>query len=508
MDTWCRDCGITLFLVLFGVASCGGAELAAGSGVPKTPTTGEAFAGEGQVSCSAVRAQSEPDLMGWDSASRMSLNTLRTAGVVAVRYRAQGCNVELEILQNCIGKGEYRYQPYASSDTKVAKSAQDLYAQLPVGAARLVGRLQGNRALRTDYVLVGMAALPPGGTYAASNLKGPDCQRATHVVSRVYLGGFAMEAGVASELESGASVFGVGAGAKRSGSEQRVFFEGNPVQCAKAQESGELQPLCSVPLRIGLLAVGDATQSVVQAPTTDQAPTKTPGIARAPIAGRGPGMVHIPAGTFWMGSNNEKPNEAPVHKVTVSAFDLDVTEVTVAQYRACVSAGECSPPMVAQYCNFSQEGRDGHPINCVDWRQGRAFCTWSGKRLPTEAEWEYAARGADGRTYPWGNAAPGAQLCWNREKGGLGTCLVGSHPGGDSPFGVKDMAGNVWEWTSTEYCDSYAPEALCDRKNVVYRGGSWRDAVASDVRIAFRDVAARPAVQPNLGFRCAADTSE
>lgn len=236
-----------IILACLSVVACGSKQEG-----PRTPSTGDAFAGPGQVSCSAVRPQSEPDLMAWDPGSRMSLNALADQGVVAVRYSANGCDVELEVLANCIGEGEYQYKPYSSTDTKVAKSAQDLYAQLPLGASRLVGKLQGDRALRTDYVLVGMATLPAGAVYPYSALKGPDCARATHVVSRVYLGGFAMAAGEAQTLQAGASVFGAGAGASRTSSNERLATEGDPAQCDRARTTGERQPLCNVPLRIGL----------------------------------------------------------------------------------------------------------------------------------------------------------------------------------------------------------------------------------------------------------------
>jgi hypothetical protein len=242
-----------LCLVATVASGCGGP--GPGPAPARVPGTGEAFAEPGAASCSAVRTQTEPDLMGWDSGSRLNLNMLRQAGVVAVRYVAKGCNVELEVLPNCIGEGSYKYTPYSASDTKIARNAQELYAELPIGAARLQGKVQGGRAIRTDYSLVGMAALPPGSTYAVASLKGPDCARATHVVSRVYLGGFAMVAGESQTISGSASFFGVGAGAESQAQAERLAREGDPAQCQKALGWGEPQPLCSVPLRIGLLAI-------------------------------------------------------------------------------------------------------------------------------------------------------------------------------------------------------------------------------------------------------------
>jgi hypothetical protein len=243
-----------LLLTLAGAACGGGAGIAPRPDLPKATETGDAF--EGGVKCSSVRAQTEPDLMAWDPGSRANLATLRRQGVVAVRYKAEGCNVELEVLSNCIGSaGKYSYAPYAATDTKIARNNQELYAELPIGAARLGGKLKGGRALRTDYLLVGMASLPIGSTYLASDLHGPDCERATHVVSRVYLGGFAMAAGEAGSLEAAASVFSAKAGGSTSEAVEHVAHEGIAEACETAQNEGTENAKCAVPLRVGLLPI-------------------------------------------------------------------------------------------------------------------------------------------------------------------------------------------------------------------------------------------------------------
>lgn len=194
--------------------------------------------------------------MGWDSGSRANLATLRKDGVVAVRYKAQGCNVELEVLSNCIGTaGKYSYQAYPESDSKIMRNNQELYAELPIGAARLGGKLKGGRALRTDYTLVGMHVLPAGSTYQAADLKGPDCDRATHVVSRVYLGGFKMVAGEIHQMEVAARVFGAGGGASQQAGAEHVAEGGRGEACEEAQKDGKENTGCSVPLRVGLLAI-------------------------------------------------------------------------------------------------------------------------------------------------------------------------------------------------------------------------------------------------------------
>jgi formylglycine-generating enzyme required for sulfatase activity len=183
----------------------------------------------------------------------------------------------------------------------------------------------------------------------------------------------------------------------------------------------------------------------------------------------------------------------------VDAFCMDTTEVTTAAYAACVASGKCTKADTGGSCNAGVAGRENHPINCVDWNQGNAYCEAQGQRLPTEEEWEYAATGGDGRTYPWGNDAQSNQLCWDGEGNNLGkgnrhsTCAVGSYPSGNSPFGLADMSGNVWEWTSTPY----------DSSARVRRGGCWYNDVPSNVRSASR-FRSLPATRFDfLGFRCA-----
>lgn len=187
-----------------------------------------------------------------------------------------------------------------------------------------------------------------------------------------------------------------------------------------------------------------------------------------------------------MGSEEGDEDERPVHFVTLSTFRISKTEVTVAQYAACVAAGKCTVPDTGGACNWELAGRENHPINCVDWEQAKAFTVWlSGVmgqevRLPSEAQWEYAARGPESRTYPWGQAAPTSELA---NFGGLigHTTPVGQYPKGASWVGALDMAGNVWEWCLDIWHDSYkgAPSDGSewmigdDFEQRLVRGGSW-----------------------------------
>lgn len=523
--------------------------------------------------------------MAWDSGSRANLKSLSRQGVVAVRYEANGCDVRLEVLSNCLGAGKYRFDANAANQTKVARNASELFTELPLGAARLAGKVKHGKVLRTDYMLVGVRSLPAGQSYARTRLHGSGCERATHVVSKIYEGGFALVAGSQQEVESAASVFGVGGGVKVSGVMERLASEGVARACEEAQNQGKEDNRCAVPLRVGLLKL-DAISTVCPEGTEQQgdkcvrkdvhvvkdvqcppgtkkenntcvpvvnkdcpsgttwtagrgcvaavvSPTVTTQPATPPPATGGgscpSGMVSIPRGTFSIGSNSGDSDEKPVHAVTVGPFCMDVTEVTVDAYAACVRGGGCNTTKLqgsgewwAKACNWRKSGKGNHPINCVDWNQASAYCRWANKRLPTEEEWEYAARGTDGRTYPWGNAAPGPVLLnacgpecvawasaqgrsrkamYESDDGWATTAPVGSYPRGDSPFGLKDMAGNVWEWTSSGYSEEYSKNRANNKRGL--RGGGWNSFLRSHVRAASRHRDG-PAIRGSyLGFRCA-----
>jgi formylglycine-generating enzyme required for sulfatase activity len=244
-----------------------------------------------------------------------------------------------------------------------------------------------------------------------------------------------------------------------------------------------------------------------------------------------------------MGAEDGDADEKPVHSETVRTFFMDRTEVTVRAYEACVQAGGCKPaattvdwPGISEgdrkkwspQCNAGKADRRDHPINCVTWAQAGAFCKWAGKRLPTEAEWEYAARGKEGRKYPWGSEAPGPTLLnacgaecvklakergwgdwspmYSGDDGWPTTAPVGRFPAGKSPFELLDMAGNVWEWTDTPYCGSYSKKCANTSLRVA-RGGSWFVIEPSDVRGANRSGVEAVKRNINRGFRCARTAS-
>ena len=211
-------------------------------------------------------------------------------------------------------------------------------------------------------------------------------------------------------------------------------------------------------------------------------------------------VIQITGGSFRMGTAKGERTEQPVHTVTVAAFEIDATEVTVATYRRCVDAGRCRPVPRGKTCSWSSTQHDDHPINCVSWFDADAYCKSVGKRLPTEEEWEYAARGAAGRTYPWGEAPVEQRACWKRWAEREGTCRIGSHASGDSPEGVHDMAGNVWEWTASAWSADYKSPRDGSRK--VMRGGGWGDSLSENLRASSRGSRPTEHRSDTVGFRC------
>jgi formylglycine-generating enzyme required for sulfatase activity len=223
-------------------------------------------------------------------------------------------------------------------------------------------------------------------------------------------------------------------------------------------------------------------------------------------------QVYVPAGSFQMGSDSGDPDEKPVHPVMLDAFWIDHTEVTNAMYTLCVEAGKCSPPSSSKsYTRDNYYGDaqyNNYPVIYVSWDNANAYCDWAGRRLPTEAEWEKAARGTDGRTYPWGNDAPDSNLLnFNSNVGD--TTEVGAYPSGASPYSALDMVGNVWEWVNDWYDEAYYgnspsenPQGPASGQYRVLRGGSWSFGVGG-VRAAYRDRGEPGYFSGRIGFRCA-----
>jgi formylglycine-generating enzyme required for sulfatase activity len=277
-------------------------------------------------------------------------------------------------------------------------------------------------------------------------------------------------------------------------------------------------------------------------PTPITLPALLPTAAPAEIRpADGMAAVYVPGGEFEMGSETEEVelalqtcrqyrsncgqdwfiDEEPLHTVVLDNFWIDRTEVTNAQYQECVEAGGCDKPRCWDDDDFS--GPD-QPVVCVDWRRAQDYCAWAGGRLPTEAEWEYAARGPEGSRYPWGDEFDGNRLNYcdvnceqdwaddSNDDGYMHTAPVGSYPAGASWCGALDMAGNVWEWV--EDWHGYYPAGTQVNPlgpptggSRVARGGSWRHD-RSRARGAERSWDNPDFVSTYHGFRCVSSASD
>jgi formylglycine-generating enzyme required for sulfatase activity/tRNA A-37 threonylcarbamoyl transferase component Bud32 len=307
-----------------------------------------------------------------------------------------------------------------------------------------------------------------------------------------------------------------------------------------------------------VVVLGGVGFAISSRKTTTPAATPPPAVSTVASAAAPatcpPSMKRIPGGSFFMGSDEKdaEPNEKPPHKVTLKPYCLDEFEVTVAQYKSCSDRGAClraakendwagiTEPQRKIYdplCNIGDpKARADHPINCVNYEQARKYCEAQDARLPTEAEWEFAARGSDGRIYPWGDDPPNAQLLnacgkecldwmkkhpdpdqeiismFREDDGYPTTAPVGKFPKGKSSWGIQDIAGNVWEWVadwygpydpasaSTSTSDPNGPDKGDER---VIRGGSWNAGHPAWVRPAWRYHVVPTMRTHGIGFRCA-----
>jgi WD40 repeat protein len=274
------------------------------------------------------------------------------------------------------------------------------------------------------------------------------------------------------------------------------------------------------------------TRTPSPSPTRDPkiTPSATPTVGAGSVmfsTGDRRPMVFVPAGPFLMGASSEDvdadTDEKPQHTVTLDAFWIDQYEVTHDDYTVCVQAGACSAPAAEDTNGFSYDfaaAIEDAPVINVSWNQAAAYCTWAGKRLPSEAEWEKAARGTDARIYPWGNDPDAFRIAWY-----CFSCIyhpdfpdvrddfsrpasVGSFPDGVSPYGAFDMAGNVWEWVLDWYAsgtysgpDLTNPSGPESGEMRVIRGGSWTNASTS-LRTTYREARNPLSTWIDIGFRC------
>lgn len=265
------------------------------------------------------------------------------------------------------------------------------------------------------------------------------------------------------------------------------------------------------------------SEGILPVTATDFQNLYLPLVIRSGIVGE---MVEVPAGEFWMGCDplhnageECEGDDVPLHRVYLDTYTIDKHEVTNAQYSYCVAAGACDPPedesSYLRESYYSNPDFAGYPVLWVSWFDANHYCNWVGKRLPTEAEWEKAARGETPRAFPWGDEIPTCAIAnfWDDEGSGdfcvEDTSLAGVYPDGASPYGALDMGGNVWEWTADWYSADYysnSPDANPQGPETgvykVVRGGSWF-CRWGELLTAKRHYY-YPAISYNtIGFRCA-----
>jgi formylglycine-generating enzyme required for sulfatase activity len=254
-------------------------------------------------------------------------------------------------------------------------------------------------------------------------------------------------------------------------------------------------------------------------PTPTPRPTATARWVAETTGLDGMRLLLVPAGPFVMGAgagdSAAEDDERPPHRVSLADYWIDETEVTNDLYRQCVTAGLCRAPLtetcITDQLSYDDSGMGNYPVACVAWEDAEAYCQWSGGRLPTEAEWEKAARGTDGIVYPWGNQSSHCLLT-NRQGCLAHSAVVGSYPGGASPYGLLDMAGNVAEWTADWYVPTYYtdspeenPAGPATGELKVVRGGAWNSQPPA-IRVTARFGAEPGRLSPAVGFRCVQDS--
>jgi formylglycine-generating enzyme len=280
-----------------------------------------------------------------------------------------------------------------------------------------------------------------------------------------------------------------------------------PAKSPANQPEGNKEPGPSTPAQTK--PPGKATH-----PPNGNTPPKAATMPQPPgeIIGKdGASMVLIPAGEFTMGSDKGDDDEQPIHKVFLDSFYIDKFEVTNGRFAKFVEAIQSEPPW-----GFADKEtpvtRSDQPVRWVNWMDAIGYCLWAGKRLPTEAEWEKAARGPDGRVYPWGNDPPTpAHAVFGLKEGSDTVSVIGNRDKGRSPYGVHDLAGNLYEWTTDWYDEEFYsknpainPKGPVEGTAKVQRGGSYING-AYRLRSSFRTKGDPTEHDPNVGFRCAQD---
>ncbi|MBK8261145.1 MAG: SUMF1/EgtB/PvdO family nonheme iron enzyme [Nannocystis sp.] len=473
----------TSLVFALAASACGRDRLDTGLAPLATPS---------QARCGVIKSRDRPVIIEWPSADRANLEQQIRRGdkIVVVRY--EGC--EMEVLRDCAAPGAYRYAAVQrKEESSSLKDEDELYAKIPLGAAQLVGELKSHGALELTMTIVGgyessSASLPRHQLTGA-------CEGATHLVRSLTVGAFTLSSGRGAEARVGAEAWGAGAGGRTARERGALRSDGDPRSCHSGDDDAPPDQ-CGALLRLEVVPLGEAA-----APRRRARPCP-------PDTVEFPGGQFVDSGDGWGAGGEVAPLCVAQH------------EVTVAEYRGCVGDSICSeaPSTVSwpsitdaersresERCNATHRGRRDHPVNCVAWNQADAYCRAQGGRLPTEAEWEWIARGGDqSRTYPWGEDHPDARLLnacgkecdkasglYPRSDGHRSTAPVDSFKKGRGRWRIADLAGNVWEWTASG-----------DDSERVIRGGGFDSKDDAQTRSSSRATQAPRDRRADLGFRC------
>lgn len=461
--------------------------------------------------CSAIPVPLDPSLAGLDLAARAALLERASSGLVAVAYVPVGCDVRLTVLPTCRAPGTYAYRAAGKREQRLIIDEGALLEVLPLGGSVLSEALRKQGALRLDALRVGRLEATGKGKKLGV-LTGAECERATHVIAAIDLGEAVLTAGP-DKLLAGDTGFLDRRPPRGIELLERI---GGLEGCTAALRERRTGKGCAAPLRLTLVPLGG-----------ELAPARVQPAIASQGGSEGPEMISIPASELWMGNDLER-SEAPRRRVQLDAFSIDAREVTAAEYDACARAGGCTPAARGGACTSGVEERAEHPINCVTWAQARQFCERRGARLPTEAEWERAARGIDGRPFVWGDTWPPPEGVANLadlsarvlhpfwaiipgyDDGYPETSPAGAFDGGRSPVGARDLAGNVMEWTADWYSERTYPKAGVKNpkgpaggEGRVVRGSSFGQSRATQVSVTARAGYRAELTSIHIGFRCA-----
>lgn len=423
------------------------------------------FGGTKAEACKYVSSRSRPYVVGWDE---LKLNDLQRqvdrGSALAVRF--EGC--DLELLTGCAASdSHYEFVPTRMTKPQTVKlqSAAEAFVEFEVGALGLESHFDTFSTLEVTRALGGTWEARGRDDYFSDDFGGTRCEGATHVVQEVDVGAYQIygHRGRGGGAEARGRVQGIGGGAGGQASWERstLAVKGDPQACQ--YRSSEFSRECDTPLRLALQPIRPASERKSACPY---------------------GMKRI--------GDAEASGGPP-------DFCLDATEVTVAAYRECVEDGICEKPARSRYGTWRDAAKQDHPVTDVNWYDATRYCESVGRRLPTAAEWRWAAQGgAQARAYPWGAKPPSSDLaCWKRLGSKLGTCAVGTHPQGASKDGVLNLAGNAREWTATT--------ADSGRRRRVVVGASWAEEIPGSLQVDQRSgERARSHGDSDLGFRCAA----